>query len=166
MPRRTIVLLRHAKAEQPEQMSDSARGLTPRGHSDAAYAGRWLAEHDHWPQVVVCSPARRTRQTWQEASSAGPAPSVSYEPSLYAGSPGDLLAVVRQLDARHERLLIVGHNPTISNFSALLDPQGIDDTGLRTCGLAVHEFTGDWSQCRPETAALVTAYTARAASVG
>ncbi|MDG4773962.1 histidine phosphatase family protein [Solwaraspora sp. WMMD792] len=163
MTRRSIVLLRHAKAEQPEQMADEQRGLTPHGHSDAAHAGQWLAEHQLWPQLVLCSPARRTRQTWQEVSAAGPPAPARFEPLLYGGTAVDLLGLVRQLDDSVSRVLIVGHNPTVSYASALLDPVGASDSGLRTCGIAVHEFTGDWTACGPQTAPATHTYTARAA---
>ncbi|GLY22625.1 histidine phosphatase family protein [Micromonospora sp. NBRC 101691] len=66
---RTLVLLRHGKAERPEGIADRERALTERGHADAAAAGTWLARHGFLPDVVVCSPARRTRQTWQAAES-------------------------------------------------------------------------------------------------
>ncbi|MEV0324879.1 histidine phosphatase family protein [Micromonospora echinospora] len=66
---RTLVLLRHGKAERPEGIADRERALTERGHVDAAAAGAWLARHGFRPDVVVCSPARRTRQTWQAAES-------------------------------------------------------------------------------------------------
>ncbi|XTZ13535.1 SixA phosphatase family protein [Micromonospora echinospora] len=66
---RTLVLLRHGKAERPEGITDRERALTERGHADAAAAGAWLARHGFLPDVVVCSPARRTRQTWQAAES-------------------------------------------------------------------------------------------------
>ncbi|WP_326550578.1 SixA phosphatase family protein [Micromonospora sp. NBC_01813] len=166
MTRRGIVLLRHAKAEQPDQMADTERGLTPRGHSDAAHAGRWLASQELWPELVVCSPARRTRQTWHEVSAAGPQVPTRFEPLLYGGTARDLMTLVRSLDADVSRVLVVGHNPTISYFSALLDPAGASDSGLRTCGIAVHEFTGDWSGCGPEAAPSTNAYTARGANAG
>lgn len=76
------------------------------------------------------------------------------------------MTLVRSLDADVSRVLVVGHNPTISYFSALLDPAGASDSGLRTCGIAVHEFTGDWSGCGPEAAPSTNAYTARGANAG
>ncbi|OZV80042.1 hypothetical protein CA850_15085 [Micromonospora echinospora] len=76
---RTLVLLRHGKAERPEGIADWERALTERGHADAVAAGAWLARHGFRPDVVVCSPARRTRQTWQAAESgmAGSGPTTS-----------------------------------------------------------------------------------------
>ncbi|MDG4762936.1 histidine phosphatase family protein [Solwaraspora sp. WMMD406] len=165
MTRRTIVLLRHAKAEPPDALGDLERGLTPRGHSDAAHAGDWLAGQGLWPELVICSPAKRTRQTWREASAAGDEVPAIFEPSLYGGTADDLQTIVRRLDDTVRSVLIVGHNPTISHFSAILDPAGADDTGLRTCGVAIHQLAGPWTDCGPESAPIVDSYTARAASV-
>ena len=64
MTARTLVLLRHAKAETPGEVFDYDRRLAPRGAADAVAAGAWLAAHDLLPDLVLCSPAARTRQTW------------------------------------------------------------------------------------------------------
>ena len=64
MSERTLVILRHAKAERPAELADADRPLTQRGHADAAAAGAWLAARGYRPDLVLCSPAKRTRQTW------------------------------------------------------------------------------------------------------
>ena len=97
---RTLVLLRHAKAEAAgsDAPDDAERPLTARGHADAAAAGAWLARHGLLPDVVICSPARRTRQTWHgvalgmtgsppEGGPAGPRPAVRYEPARTTRTP-------------------------------------------------------------------------------
>jgi phosphohistidine phosphatase len=61
---RTLVILRHAKAANPQGVADPDRPLSQRGHADAAAAGVWLARRGLQPDLVVCSPALRTRQTW------------------------------------------------------------------------------------------------------
>lgn len=61
---RRLVVLRHAESAWPQDVADSERPLAPRGRRDAPTAGRWLREADCVPDLVVCSPARRTRQTW------------------------------------------------------------------------------------------------------
>ena len=59
-------------------------------------------------------------------------------------------------------MLLIGHNPGVSELSALLDPDHADDQGLRTAGIAVHSLTGAWTEFGNATAPLVTAHTARA----
>ncbi|HZI98950.1 MAG TPA: histidine phosphatase family protein, partial [Actinomycetales bacterium] len=62
-PRR-LLLIRHAKAAPDDDGGDHGRGLTARGRRDAAAIGRWLADNDLVPDLVLCSDARRARETW------------------------------------------------------------------------------------------------------
>jgi phosphohistidine phosphatase len=161
---RNLVLLRHAKADRPVGLSDTDRPLTDRGHADAAAAGAWLVNHGHVPDLVICSPARRTRQTWHSiavALAGAGSPMVHYERALYDGSPADLLELAQSAEPEYRTVLIIGHNPTISQLSELLDASSeADSDGLRTCGIAVHQVEGEWSTL--EKAPIVAAHTARA----
>jgi phosphohistidine phosphatase len=165
MTHRTLVLLRHAKATHPEGVADPQRSLTPRGHADAAAAGAWLADQRLVPDVVLCSPARRTRETWHGVALAlgGDATGITvvYDPAVY-DSPGGqgLLDLVAATGADVGTVLVVGHNPTISALSELLDP-GVDES-LRTCGIAVHRVPGEWRELAPGAARVETVHTARA----
>jgi phosphohistidine phosphatase len=59
---RRLILLRHAKSDWPD-VPDRDRPLAKRGRRDAPKIGRWLREHGYLPDTVICSDARRTRQT-------------------------------------------------------------------------------------------------------
>ncbi len=159
---RTLVLLRHAKADRPNGVADVDRPLTERGHADAAAAGAWIVQHGYVPDLVLCSPSRRTRQTWHSvavALAASASPHVRYERAIYDGSPQDMLALVQSLD--DERVvMLVGHNPTISQLSELLDPTSFDSDGLRTAGIAVHRGGLEWAKL--ETLPRIGVFTARA----
>jgi phosphohistidine phosphatase len=164
MTERTLVLLRHAKAEQPVGTDDIDRPLTARGHADAAAAGAWLVRHALRPAEVICSPAKRTRQTWHGVALAlgGSGPHVRYEPMMYGGTARDLLDLIRGAAESADTVLVIGHNPTISELSGLLDPSASGDSdGLRTSGLAVHRFDGDWADVELGKAALADMHTAR-----
>ncbi|KAB1933792.1 histidine phosphatase family protein [Micromonospora sp. ALFpr18c] len=169
---RTLVLLRHAKAEQGSDAADDAnRSLSARGDADAAAAGAWLAHHGLLPDVVICSTARRTRQTWHgvamgmtgsppEGGPTGPSPTVRYEPGAYDAHPEELLALVRTVDPAARTALLIAHNPGISLLSAYLDPEGTDEEGLRTAEVAVHTGTVGWAEFGPG-ASLTARHTAR-----
>ncbi|MFF5172462.1 SixA phosphatase family protein [Micromonospora sp. NPDC000089] len=171
--RRTLVLLRHAKAEQPAGgAQDAERRLTARGHADAAAAGAWLARHALLPDVVLCSTARRTRQTWHdvalgmtgspaEGGPAGGRPAIRYEAAAYEAHPDALLELVRAVDPEAGTVLLVAHNPGISLFSALLDPERADRDGLRTTDLVVHRPTSTWADLAAGGAPIVDRHTAR-----
>lgn len=165
---RSLVLLRHAKAEPAAGTPDIDRRLTSRGHADAAAAGAWLGSQGHRPGLVICSPARRTRQTWHAVALAAEfppgggatAPTVRYEPSVYGGSAAELLGLIRAVPDEVSSVLLIGHNPTISQLSVLLDPDaGVDSDGLRTSGIAVHKVSGPWAGCGRAT--LAASHTAR-----
>lgn len=170
---RTLVLLRHAKAEQPTRDGpDVARPLAARGRADAAAAGAWLARQGLLPDVVLCSTAVRTRQTWHhvqlggtgsppEGGPAGPAPAVRYEPDAYEAHPEDLLSLIRRVTPSATTVLLVAHNPGISLLSELLDPRGADPEGLRTSGLAVHRTAVPWPELARGTARIEVRHTAR-----
>ncbi|WP_406039284.1 histidine phosphatase family protein [Micromonospora sp. NBC_00898] len=169
---RTLVLLRHAKAEQSPDAPDAERPLTARGHADAAAAGAWLARHALLPDVVLCSTARRTRQTWHgmavgmtgsppEGGPAGSSPVVRYEAGAYEAQPDQLLELVRAVEPGAGTVLLIAHNPGVSLLSALLDPQRADPEGLRTTELVVHRPTTRWAALAPGGAPITARHTAR-----
>ncbi len=169
---RTLVLLRHSKAEPPGDGPDVERPLAARGRADAAAAGAWLAKHGALPDVVICSAARRTRETWHgvalgmtgtppEGGSAGPAPTVHYETDAYEAHPEDLLTLVRRVGTGTRTVLLIAHDPGISLLSALLDPQRADQDGLRTSGIAVHRTTVDWAGLGRGDTVITDTHTAR-----
>jgi phosphohistidine phosphatase len=171
MTTRTLILLRHAKAETPGDLVDFDRALTDRGESDADAAGAWLADARLHPDLVLCSPAKRTRQTWQNAAVAlaqgnngYSAPEVHYEESLYLAGRTEVFDLLRFVPATARTVLVVGHNPTVSEVSALLLP---DDqfTGsvveMKTSGLAVHVSEKPWAEIQPGAMRLTRQHTAR-----
>jgi phosphohistidine phosphatase len=159
---RTLVILRHAKAARPHGVADVARPLTRRGRADAVAAGQWIADQGYVPDVVLCSPARRTKETWHGvAESLVKAPDVVYAEGLYLGDESDLLVALGELDNDASVALLIGHNPAVSQLSAQLDPAAADPEGLSTAGMAVHTWQGNWSECREGAADLTASHTAR-----
>jgi len=145
------MLLRHAKSDWPD-LPDRDRPLAKRGQRDAPVVGRWLHDHGYRPEIVICSAALRTRQTWDlVAPELGGSPSVTFEPRAYAASAITLLYLVRELPAACGAALLIGHNPGVSELaSALLETPGDSapgSPGLRfpTAAVAVLEFDGDWT---------------------
>jgi phosphohistidine phosphatase len=166
MTGRTLVLLRHAKAETPGEMPDFDRRLTKRGAADAVAAGAWLAGRGLVPDLVLCSPAARTRQTWHGVAVglAGGGPEVRYEAGLYDGGRTEVVDLLRGVPDDVATVLVIGHNPTMSDVSLLLGGYDLDPgfTGLKTCGLAVHRTEGSWSATEPGSLPLAETHTARA----
>ena len=160
---RTLVLLRHAKAEHTMGVDDADRALTERGHRDATAAGTWLVEQDLVPDLVLCSPARRTRETWHEVAMALGARAVEvtavYEAGLYGGFDIDeLLELIASTEPEINTLLLIGHNPTMEHLSTVLS--GDASAGMHTSGIAVHR-ADDWQAFAPGAAPLTAEHTAR-----
>jgi phosphohistidine phosphatase len=163
MTERVLVLLRHAKAEHPAGVADVDRRLTPRGHADSGAAGAWLAGQGLVPDLVLCSPSRRTRGTWHGVKLAlGADIEPVFDPRLYDGGVAEALELLAETSPDRGTVLVIGHNPTVSALAALLDPGDGPPDGLRTCGLAVHRVDSAWMALGPDGAPLVSAHTARA----
>ena len=163
---RRLILLRHAKSDWPD-VPDRDRPLAKRGRRDAPRIGRWLREHGYQPDVVVCSAARRTRQTWDlVAPELGGTPAVRFEPRAYAASAMTLLYLAQELPSRYRTALLIGHNPGLSELASQLaappDISRATDNGPRpgislpTAAVAVLEFPGDWPSLTPGQARLVS----------
>ena len=160
-PRR-LVLLRHAKSDWPD-VPDLDRPLAKRGRRDAPVVGRWLRGHGYLPDTVICSVARRTRQTWDlVAPELGGSPSVTFEPRAYAASAQTLLYLARELPSTCRAALLIGHNPAIEELAThLAEPPGADGAppgpGLSfpTAAVAVLEFDADWADLAPGQAHLL-----------
>jgi phosphohistidine phosphatase len=150
---RTLVLLRHAKAEQVPGKPDHDRELTDRGRRDATAAGRWLHDQGVVAELVICSTSKRTRQTWEYAARGGAHTEfVEYRRAVYQNGSGGVLETIHEDAGEVRTLVVVGHAPSIPDLaSGLTDGQGSHDAhvamgeGFPTCGLAVLRFPGEWS---------------------
>jgi phosphohistidine phosphatase len=154
-----LIVVRHAKATHKPGFEDFDRPLTGRGQRDAMAAGEWLSARGFVPDLVLCSSARRTEQTWQglaAALAAGREIEVWYEPQLYGASEDLTLDLVGSTPAGVSTLMVIGHNPAAQEVAATLTGQG--DLAFPTCAIAVIDL-GDWARLRPgagETHALWT----------
>ena len=130
-------MLRHAKSDWPEGVPDHDRPLAKRGRRDAPKVGRWLIRHGYLPDVVVCSTAQRTRETWDlvGANLNSAKPDVTFDPRAYGASAQTLLYLARELPERCRTALLIAHNPGVSEFVGVSFP---------TAAVAVLEFDGAW----------------------
>lgn len=157
---RRLIVMRHAKAGDLPGGPDAERALTPRGLADAARAGQWLAEHGYQPDAVICSPARRARQTWRQVAAelASNGVRAHEADSLYQASAGDLLEIVRGTAEQAGTLMYVGHNPAAGNLAAALTGR---PASFPTAAIAVIGFTGPWSGLNPGDGTLIASWTPR-----
>src|SRR5215472_2164178 len=155
---RKLVLLRHAKSAWPD-LPDHDRPLAGRGRRDAPVMGRWLRKAGHAPDQVLCSTARRARQTWQLAQPAvKAAPPVSFEDRIYLASAGQLLDLVRQAPRAAQTFLLAGPTSPAGGGIGIAPPAAFERMKAKfpTAAIAVLELTGTWRQLGPGTARLAS----------
>jgi phosphohistidine phosphatase len=148
-----LLLLRHAKSSWDEpSLADHERPLAKRGRKAAVQVGEYLRAADLTPDLVVCSTARRTRQTWKRLALEGP--EVRLEDAMYGATAGEL----------------AGHNPGMGDFAVRLCGAAVSTDARRllekfpTAALAVFETDGPWRQLVTGHTDLVAYRTPRDAS--
>ena len=141
---RELILLRHAHAEaEASGQDDIDRPLSKQGQAEAEAAGKWLKDNNYLPDRVVCSSARRARETLEQVLSVIGYIEQKQEPRIYEATPGDLMAVAdEQKDL--SRVLIIGHNPGLEQLVALISSgQSGDFRGMPAGGIAVLKIPAD-----------------------
>jgi phosphohistidine phosphatase len=160
-PGRRLILLRHAKSDWPD-VPDAERPLAKRGRRDAPRIGRWLHDQHYQPDVVICSTALRTRQTWDlvsaelDAAELSVSPEVKLEPRAYAASALALRFLVQELPARYRTALLVAHNPGLAELAAMLNQAPVS---FPTAAVAVFELEAGWADLWPAQVRLAAAVT-------
>jgi phosphohistidine phosphatase len=149
----TLALLRHAKSSWSDPVAlDRERGLAARGLADAPLMGKAMAERGIDPDLVLCSSARRTRDTLGLVlPELRVEPKVVYEDALYHATPEEMLNILHAIQPGANRVMLVGHNPEIQSFALDLVGSGSKNYQERlrskypTAALAVINFdAGLW----------------------
>ncbi|MCB1593032.1 MAG: histidine phosphatase family protein [Alphaproteobacteria bacterium] len=163
MPVRQLYLLRHALTLPAEPgQEDQKRVLAPKGLEDARALAKAVKEKRYLPDYVLCSPAMRTRQTFAPLEDKLEMVEVSSPSVLYTGSAGDLLSAIQNTGPAYERVLLVSHNPSISQLAKILARGGGASLlqrvheGFKPGTFAAYSFSGDdWADLTPEGAELI-----------
>lgn len=147
-----LSLLRHAQADTPlPDQQDWDRPLTKRGQLDAAEMARRLKISSTVPQVILSSPAMRARQTAEIVAKACSKARLAFAEQLYLASPKQMLETIQQLGDAAAHLLVVGHNPGISELADQLSTERRID-GMPTASIVTLEFDiTTWQALRPAT---------------
>jgi phosphohistidine phosphatase len=151
--RRTLVLVRHGKSSWDLDVDDHERPLSGRGRRDAEAIGRWLNERSIHPELVYCSTATRTKQTWERAKAGGAtAGEVQYRREIYQAWVPELLTLIRNAPEEIHTLLVLGHAPGIPDLveHICVRTQSPDwaqmDSKFPTSALAVVNVPGPWRE--------------------
>lgn len=158
-----LYLLRHAKSSWNDpSVEDFDRPLSKRGARAVAILVKYFRHHRIRPDLVLCSPARRARQTIEPLL---PPPSdvpITFEPRLYEAAPTTLRALLTDLPQSCRSVLVVGHNPGLQRLALGLAIPGKAQSMLTklaekfpTGGLVTLSAPiDDWSELAPDTCTL------------
>lgn len=119
---KTVLILRHAKSSWKHAgLADHDRPLNKRGKRDAPRMGVLLREKNLFPDLILCSSAKRARSTIDLfVESSGYEGEVRVSRDLYAHYADAYVEALRALDDQYVRVMVVGHNPGLEELLALL----------------------------------------------
>lgn len=134
----TLFLLRHAKSSWADEgQPDFDRPLNPRGRRDAPLIGRFMAANDMLPELVLCSAARRTRETLALMQPYfNRDMTVLQERAIYDMADATALEDrLRNLPSGTSRVLVIGHNPVMQDLALNLIGSMSDEDAARDMAL-------------------------------
>lgn len=144
---KTLTLLRHAKSSWSDSgLADHDRPLNDRGERDAPRMANRLVDAGIRPSLILSSTALRA---WTTAKIVAreinyPAEFLQRDASLYHASRKTLLEVVSRQENGFNNIVLVGHNPGLTDLAEFLVP-GITDN-IPTCGFfSVGVDIDDWN---------------------
>ena len=145
---KTLYLLRHAKSSWSfDELSDQERPLNDRGRDDAPLMGQALAKRHIHPDIIVSSPAVRAMSTalLVAREMQFPHEKIKVEPGIYGAEVDDLLGIIKGLPDAAGSVLLVGHNPTITEVANVLSPSSLNE--MPTAAVVCLRFECDhWAE--------------------
>ena len=120
---KTLYLMRHAKSSWKKPLPDHERPLNRRGKRAAERIGRELVRRRLFPELILASDAKRARATAKRllrAFTAEAKPPLQLDPALYEADALTILEEIAATDEKIGDLLVIGHNPGISELAVLL----------------------------------------------
>ncbi len=160
-----VTLFRHAKSGEKNnpKIEDFDRPLSDRGLKATPKMGRAMREHKLRPNLILCSPSVRTRQTLTLAAAEAwdNPPRVRYEEDLYNASAKTLFHALCELPEDVAHVMIVGHNPGLQELAVALSPLGSEareqfKEKLPTAAIASFGFEIErWTELEPGTGKLL-----------
>jgi phosphohistidine phosphatase len=160
-------VLRHAKSSWKEPgLEDHERPLAPRGRKAAATLARYVREGEIEPSLVLCSSARRARETYERVRPSG---ELLVESALYGATAGEVIERLREIPESTGSTMVIGHNPTLQLLVLWLASEHFSPQGsagavnaalervrekFPTCALATLTFGCPWRELGPGGAQL------------
>lgn len=142
-----LYLVRHAKSSWDEpRLPDFDRPLNDRGKRDAPRMGKRLKERGIHPSLILSSPAKRAVSTCKRLADAmgHDRRNIEIDQALYHADEEDILSVVWRIDRKLTSVMIVGHNPGLTDFvNSINRNQEPVTQNMPTCGVVAFSFAID-----------------------
>jgi phosphohistidine phosphatase len=126
--KKTLIIVRHAHTHDPQPgQPDHERELTTEGQKQARQSAEWLKEQGSLPQTIIASSARRTLDTAAIFAEVllGDQGKFLPENYLFRASETEVLEYLQQHPGQEESIMLVGHNPTMTQLSIRLGATSI-----------------------------------------
>lgn len=152
-----LFVLRHGKSRRDLPLPDRARPLAESGRLDIPRVARYAATKGFLPELILCSPAVRARETVElfQKETEDEADVVCVQ-DLYLASVEEVLSCLGTVPADTARTMVVGHNPGLEDLCFRLAASGFPHDHLPTGSLAVFAVDDDgWGAVSPSTTRLV-----------
>lgn len=134
-----VILMRHAKSSWEDySLTDHQRGLNERGKSDSPIIANEIKKRGILPQVVYSSDSTRTRETFKLIDKVLNTKESHFHSTLYMASEEDILETIQGADDTADTILILAHNPGITDAFDYLANVFIDN--VPTCGAGCLQF--------------------------
>lgn len=148
-----LLILRHGHAKNKSMYGDFGRELKDKGKRHAQRVGVWLAQNDLRPDQVIASPAVRAKRTAEKCAKTSGlnVGVVGFDERLFNALPQTVIEIIKACPKDVERLMIVGHNPSLASIATALSG---DYQHLEPASLAHFKLKGDWTYLSAETVAL------------
>jgi phosphohistidine phosphatase len=157
---KTLFLIRHAKSSwNNANLTDFERGLNDRGLRDAPFMADLLKKNGVKPDLMFVSTAKRTRLTAEYfVKSLGiEDTNLIFEETIYEAAPRTILSLIQGIDERKSIVLLVGHNPAMTDVANFFSKKFIDN--VPTCGiLKIEAAIDNWGDFLPENAAVTSVF--------
>ncbi len=138
---KTLLLVRHAKSSWDNiNLTDIKRPLNQRGMRDAPFMGDLLKENSVMPDLIISSSAERAASTAKIIAEKieFPESRIAINKKIYRAVFRDLYQEVKNLDDSLSTVMIVGHNPELTDFLSSLTNTYVED--IPTAGICTIEL--------------------------
>jgi phosphohistidine phosphatase len=144
--KRNLILIRHTKSNWGDAMlPDFDRPIKKDRVDDAKSMAAELKDLGVEPDLIICSPAKRTRQTAEYFCDKlkYDYDKIEFDKRIYESTAEDVLQVIRETDAKIKTLLVIGHNPSLTHVANMFSENSIGE--MPTTGVVWIEFdVKDW----------------------